>query len=217
MTWYRTTFETPKGKDSIVLDLQGLGKGEAWINGKSIGRYWPTMLADKNGCSDTCDYKGNYEPKQCATGCGEPSQRFYHVPRSYLNENSNTLILFEEMGGNPFNVTIQTIALGPICATVDYRRTLQINCQSGKTVSEIQFASYGDPQGKCGSFQKGEWESSHSMTVVEGACIGKQSCSIDVTSSTFKIKKGGTDGQLAVQLLCDGSDPNDHRVQSVQA
>ncbi|XP_057443397.1 beta-galactosidase-like [Lotus japonicus] len=195
MTWYMTTFETPEGEDSLVLDLQGLGKGEAWVNGKSIGRYWPTMVADKNGCSDTCDYKGNYEPQQCASGCGEPSQRFYHVPRSFLHQNNNKLILFEEMGGNPFN----------------------LNCHGGKTVSEIQFASYGDPQGKCGSFQKGEWESSYSMAVVEEACIGKQSCSVDVTNSKFKIRSGGADGRLAVQLLCDGSDPNDGRVQSVHA
>ncbi|XP_057431346.1 beta-galactosidase 15-like [Lotus japonicus] len=217
MTWYMTNFETPEGTDSMVLDLKGLGKGQGWVNGKSIGRYWPTMVAEKTGCSDTCDYKGNYGPEQCESGCGEPSQRFYHVPRSFLNQKSNTLILFEEMGGNPFNVSIQTIALGPICGTTNLERTLELNCQGGKTISEIQFASYGDPQGNCGSFKKGGWESSDSMTVVEGACIGKQSCSINVTSSTFKITKGETNGRLAVQLLCDGSNPNDARVQKVKA
>ncbi|KAJ1385186.1 Galactose-binding-like domain superfamily [Sesbania bispinosa] len=165
MTWYKTTFETPEGTDSLVLDLEGLGKGHAWVNGKSIGRYWPTMVADENGCSDTCDYRGNYGPERCVS---------------------------------------------------DYGSTLEVNCQGGKTISEIQFASYGDPQGKCGSFQKGEWESRDSPTVVERACIGKGSCSIDVTSSTFGIRKGGTNGQLAVQLLCDGSNPEDGRVQRVR-
>ncbi|MCI00092.1 beta-galactosidase 15-like [Trifolium medium] len=38
MTWYKTTFNTPEGTYSVVLDLQGLGKGQAWVNGKSIGR-----------------------------------------------------------------------------------------------------------------------------------------------------------------------------------
>ncbi|KAJ1392023.1 Glycoside hydrolase, family 35 [Sesbania bispinosa] len=181
-----------------------------------IGRYWPTMVADENGCSDTCDYRGNYGPERCVSGCGEPSQRFYHAPRSFLNNDTNTLILFEEMGGNPSNVSIQTITVGSICAATDYGNTLEVNCQGGKTISEIQFASYGDPQGKCGSFQKGEWESRDSTTVVERACIGKDSCSIDVTSSTFGIRKGGTNGQLAVQLLCDGSNPEDGRVQRVR-
>ncbi|KAJ1407399.1 Glycoside hydrolase, family 35 [Sesbania bispinosa] len=60
MTWYKSTFKTPEGTDSLVLDLEGLGKGHAWVNGQSIGRYWPTMVADENGCSGTCDYRGNY-------------------------------------------------------------------------------------------------------------------------------------------------------------
>ncbi|KAJ1407400.1 Glycoside hydrolase, family 35 [Sesbania bispinosa] len=102
------------------LRFGGLGKGHAWVNGQSIGRYWPTMVADENGCSDTCDYRGNYGPERCLSGCGETSQRFYHVPRLFLNNDTNTLILFEEMGGNPSNVSVQTITIGSICATADY-------------------------------------------------------------------------------------------------
>ncbi|KAK2439709.1 beta-galactosidase [Trifolium repens] len=217
MTWYKTTFKTPQGTDSLVLDLLGLTKGQAWINGQSIGRYWPTMIADKDGCGDTCDYRGSYGASKCLSGCGEPSQRFYHVPRSFLNNdtNSNTLILFEEMGGSPLKVSVQTITTGSICATVDYGKTLEVQCPDKKTFSEIKFASYGNPQGTCGSFKAGEWESRDSVSVIENACIGKQSCSVSVTSSTFKINKGGTDGQLAVQLLCDGSDPEMGRVEHV--
>ncbi|GAU22242.1 hypothetical protein TSUD_227780 [Trifolium subterraneum] len=218
MTWYKTSFKTPEGTDSVVLDLLGLTKGEAWINGHSIGRYWPTMIADANGCGDKCDYRGNYGADKCLSGCGEPSQRYYHVPRSFLNNdtNSNTLILFEEMGGSPSNVSVQTITTGSICATADYGKTLEMKCPDGKTFSKIQFASYGNPQGKCGSFQVGEWESRDSVWVIENACIGKQSCSVSVTSSTFKIDRGGNDGQLAVQLLCDGSNPEIGRVERVK-
>ncbi|MCH91901.1 beta-galactosidase 7-like [Trifolium medium] len=219
MTWYKTTFKTPEGTDSVVLDCLGLTKGQAWINGHSIGRYWPTMIADTNGCSDKCDYRGSYGADKCLSGCGEPSQRFYHVPRSFLNNNdtnSNTLILFEEMGGSPFNVSVQTITTGSICATAVYGKTLEVKCPDGKTFSKIEFASYGNPQGKCGSFQVGQWESRDSISVIENACIGKQSCSVGVTSSTFKINQGGSDGQLAVQLLCDGSDPEIGRVERVK-
>lgn len=217
LTWYKTTFKTPEGKDSVVLDFIGLTKGHAWVNGQSIGRYWPTMVADKNGCDIKCDYRGNYGADKCLSGCGEPSQRFYHVPRSFLNNDtkSNTLVLFEEMGGSPFNVSVQTVTIDFICARTDYGKTLELKCPDGKTISEIQFASYGDPQGNCGSFQVGEWESRHSVAVVEKACGGKQLCSINVTSSIFGITKGGINGQLAVQLLCDGSNPEDNRVQMV--
>ncbi|KAJ1399636.1 Glycoside hydrolase, family 35 [Sesbania bispinosa] len=51
MTWYKTTFKTPEGTNSLVLDLEGLRKGHVWVNGQSIGRYWPTMVANKNECS----------------------------------------------------------------------------------------------------------------------------------------------------------------------
>ena len=126
MTWYKTTFKTPDGTNPVVLDLIGLQKGEAWVNGQSIGRYWPAMLAENKGCSDTCDYRGEYNADKCLSGCGEPSQRFYHVPRSFLNNDVNTLVLFEEMGfgATPFNVSVQTVTVGSICATADYGKTL---------------------------------------------------------------------------------------------
>ncbi|WJX36395.1 hypothetical protein P8452_24277 [Trifolium repens] len=217
MTWYKTTFKTPEGNDSVVLDLLGLTKGQAWINGHSIGRYWPTMIADTNGCSKKCDYRGSYGADKCLSGCGKPSHRFYHVPRSFLNSdtNSNTLILFEEMGGSPFNVSVQTITIGSICATAVAGQTLELKCPDGKTFSKVEFASYGDkPRGKCGSFQRGRWEASDSVSVVKNLCIGKQSCSIFMTDTTFNLnidvniylcngKHCGIDAKFAVQLQCD--------------
>ncbi|KAG4941466.1 hypothetical protein JHK87_045337 [Glycine soja] len=43
--WYKTTFRTPIGTDPVVLDLKGSGKGQAWVNGNNIGRYWTSYLA----------------------------------------------------------------------------------------------------------------------------------------------------------------------------
>lgn len=42
MTWYKSSFKAPLGTDPVALDLQGLGKGMAWVNGHSLGRYWPS-------------------------------------------------------------------------------------------------------------------------------------------------------------------------------
>jgi hypothetical protein len=175
------------------------------------------MIADTNGCSKKCDYRGSYGADKCLSGCGKPSQRFYHVPRSFLNSdtNSNTLILFEEMGGSPFNVSVQTITIGSICATAVAGQTLELKCPDGKTFSKVEFASYGDkPRGKCGSFQRGRWEASASISVVENLCIGKQSCSIFMADFTFNLnidvniylcngKHCGIDAKFAVQLQCD--------------
>ncbi|KAJ4825001.1 Beta-galactosidase 15 [Turnera subulata] len=77
MTWYKTTFKAPLGTDPVVVDLQGLGKGMAWVNGKSIGRYWPSYLAEEEGCKvEACDYRGSYNNNKCVTNCGKPTQRW---------------------------------------------------------------------------------------------------------------------------------------------
>lgn len=60
----------------MVVNLLGLGKGEAWVNGHSIGRYWPKSTSSVTGCPEPCDYKGKYSPKKCSTGCGQSSQRW---------------------------------------------------------------------------------------------------------------------------------------------
>ncbi|KAJ1389344.1 Glycoside hydrolase, family 35 [Sesbania bispinosa] len=158
MTWYKADFQAPSGTNPVVVDLQGLGKGHAWVNGHSIGRYWPSWVTSTNGCSDTCDYRGKYVKEKCNTNCGNPSQRWYHVPRSFLNNDKNTLVLFEEMGGNPQNVSFQTVTTGIICANVYEGAQLELSCQGGQVISQIQFASFGNPQGRCGSFKIGSWK-----------------------------------------------------------
>ncbi|KAJ8751069.1 hypothetical protein K2173_016250 [Erythroxylum novogranatense] len=75
MTWYKGNFEAPPGTEPVTLDLQGMGKGQAWVNGNGIGRYWVAAIAPKDGCEATCNYIGTYGGGVCHTGCGQPSQR----------------------------------------------------------------------------------------------------------------------------------------------
>lgn len=78
----------------------------------------------------------------------------YHVPRSFLREDVNTLVLFEEFGGNPSLVNFQTTVVGSVCAKAYEKKNLQLSCQ-GRPISAIKFASFGAPEGSCGSFKKG--------------------------------------------------------------
>ncbi|XLS58500.1 hypothetical protein HN51_008255 [Arachis hypogaea] len=32
----------PDGNEPLALDMERMGKGQVWINGESIGRYWMT-------------------------------------------------------------------------------------------------------------------------------------------------------------------------------
>ncbi|XP_072957587.1 beta-galactosidase 1-like [Typha angustifolia] len=204
-TWYKTTFQAPLGSEPVVIDLLGMGKGEAWINGNSIGRFWPTSMASNSGCNK-CDYRGQFKENSCQTGCGEPAQRWYHIPRSFLKDGeSNTLVLFEEAGGNPSRVNFQVVTVGTVCATVDEGKTMTLSCAAGYSISKIDFASFGDTKGTCGDFERGTCESSQAFSVVSQACVGKHSCSIQVDNNLLGETNCGnstTKIKLSVQAAC---------------
>nr|GEV35162.1 beta-galactosidase-like [Tanacetum cinerariifolium] len=104
LTWYKAIFDAPSGDEPLALDMNNMGKGQVWVNGQSIGRYWPAYKA-KGNCS-TCSYAGYYDEKKCLSNCGEASQRWYHVPRSWLNPRGNLLVVFEELGGIPYGISL---------------------------------------------------------------------------------------------------------------
>ncbi|KAK0576168.1 hypothetical protein LWI29_013142 [Acer saccharum] len=96
-------FNAPTGNEPLALDMRSMGKGQAWINGQSIGRYW--MAYAKGDCSD-CSYSGTYRPTKCQSRCGRPTQRWYHVPRSWLKPTKNLLVVFEELGGDASQISL---------------------------------------------------------------------------------------------------------------
>ncbi|KAL8040354.1 hypothetical protein ABFX02_10G092300 [Erythranthe guttata] len=104
LTWYKTTFDAPEGNDPLGLDMISMGKGEIWINGQSIGRHWPGYIA-KGSCGE-CNYAGTFTEKKCQRNCGQPSQRWYHLPRSWLKPSGNLLVVFEEWGGDPTKISL---------------------------------------------------------------------------------------------------------------
>jgi len=72
----------------------------------------------------------------------------------------NSLVLFEEIGGNPSQINFQTVIVGTACANAYENKTLELSCH-GRSISDIKFASFGNPQGTCGSFTKGSCESNN--------------------------------------------------------
>lgn len=87
LIWYKTTFNAPVGNDPVALNLSSMGKGEVYVNGQSIGRYWVSFHTDS----------------------GVPSQKWYHIPRSFLKPKGNLLVILEEESGNPLGIKIDTI------------------------------------------------------------------------------------------------------------
>ncbi|XP_043703285.1 beta-galactosidase 6-like [Telopea speciosissima] len=191
LMWYKTTFDAPSGDDPLVLNLGTMGKGEAWVNGQSIGRYWSSFRIPN----------------------GDPSQTLYHVPRPFLKPSANLLVLLEEFGGDPLQITLDTVSitrmcgyasnlhLSPVTPWVEImsnrgrritghhgrRPRVQLECPSGKVISKILFASFGNPSGGCESENHilGSCHSSNTRVVVEKACLGKTLCSIPRSIRSF--------------------------------
>ncbi|KAL2501329.1 Beta-galactosidase 12 [Forsythia ovata] len=106
LIWYKTTFNAPRGNDPVAIDMRSMGKGEIWVNGQSIGRHWSGYIA--KGSCNPCNYAGTYNENKCQTDCGQPSQRWYHIPRSWLKPSGNQLVVFEEWGGDPTKISLVT-------------------------------------------------------------------------------------------------------------
>ncbi|KAL0460685.1 UNVERIFIED_CONTAM: Beta-galactosidase 8 [Sesamum latifolium] len=157
---------------------------KAWINGQSIGRYWPKYTAPDSGCTDSCNYRGSFSPS-----------KLYLVaimfPRSWLQASENVLVLFEEMGGDPEQISLATRETGSICShilethpmevdmwTTDEETrtragpTLSLDCPfPNQVISEIKFASFGTPHGTCGSFSHGRCSSEKALSIVQKVIV----------------------------------------------
>jgi beta-galactosidase len=96
LTWLRTTFARSQNNHPLSLDLQGMNKGIAWLNGRCIGRYW---LTEGRSLERSWAIPGD-QPV-----VGQPTQRYYHLPLEWLSDQ-NTLVLFEEIGGDPATVRL---------------------------------------------------------------------------------------------------------------
>ncbi|KAK7341805.1 hypothetical protein VNO80_24744 [Phaseolus coccineus] len=223
LIWYKTNFVAPSGSDPVAINMTGMGKGEAWVNGQSIGRYWPTYASPSGGCTDSCNYRGAYQASKCLKNCGNPSQTLYHVPRSWLRPKNNTLVLFEERGGNPKQITFATKQIGSLCSHVSEshpppvdlwnsdaesgikvgRPVMLLECPyPNQVISSIKVASFGTPQGTCGNFKHGNCSSKKALSVVQKECIGSSSCRIGVSINTFGDPCTGVAKSLAVEASC---------------
>src|SRR3954454_7201001 len=87
LTWFRARFEGPAGDAPVAVDLTGMNKGMAWVNGRCIGRYWLGPSTRKSP-----EWLGQAVVEDPP---GEPAQRFYHLPSEWLAAR-NTLVLLEE-------------------------------------------------------------------------------------------------------------------------
>jgi hypothetical protein len=107
--WYRLSLSLSLSADPtgvFAIDMASMHKGQLWCNGVHLGRYW-LIKAAASGCDKPCLYSGPYDDSKCRTGCGDFSQRYYHVPRAWLRDGVNDITILEELpDAQPQKVTL---------------------------------------------------------------------------------------------------------------
>lgn len=111
----------------------------------------------------------------------------YHVPRSWLYPTGNLLVVFEEWGGDPHGISLVKREISSVCADIfewqpqlvnwqlqasgkvnkPLRPKAHLRCAPGQKISSIKFASFGTPEGSCGSFREGSCHAHHSYDAFE--------------------------------------------------
>ncbi|KAK7283549.1 hypothetical protein RIF29_13131 [Crotalaria pallida] len=205
LSWFKTRFTTPEGRDPVAIRMDGMSKGMIWVNGKSIGRHWNSFLSP----------------------IGKPTQSEYHIPRSFLNPKDNLLVVLEEESANPGKIEIQTVDRDVICsfitenhppnvysfASKDMRfhsavetpePSANLKCPNFKKIKAVEFASYGNPSGTCGNYALGNCNVAAAKNIVEQQCLGKNSCSVTLESLSKNGKETcpGLVKALAIQVRC---------------
>jgi len=110
----------------------------------------------------------------------------YHIPRAWLLASKNLLVLFEETGGNPFEISLTTHSMRAICAQIselhypplskwvvdggkisinDTTPEMHLHCEREHVIS-IVFSSYGTPRGSCQNYVRGTCHAPTSLEVV---------------------------------------------------
>jgi hypothetical protein len=90
--WYRSTFKVSDATVPLWLEPRGMSKGQIYLNGHNVGRYW---LAT-------------------ATGKAVPPQSHYYLPEPWLKTDApNELLLFDEHGKLPSKCRLSYNPMGP--------------------------------------------------------------------------------------------------------
>lgn len=86
-----------------------------------------------------------------------------------------------------------------VCGTANEGGTVTLTAPAGNVFISIVFASYGTPNGSCGSFTVGACHAANSQSIVEGVFLGQNSASINATNTVFGDPCSGTAKRLYIE------------------
>ena len=94
---------------------------------------------------------------------------------------------------------------GTICGTANETGNVVLTAPPGATIASITFASYGTPEGSCGSFKIGTCNSSVSKSQVETLALNQNSVSIPATNQLFGDPCPGSSKRLYIEAIWGAS------------
>lgn len=86
-----------------------------------------------------------------------------------------------------------------ICGTANEGGVVTLTAPVGYVFTSIEFASYGTPNGSCGSFTIGGCHAANSVSITEAVFLNMNSASINATNAVFGDPCGGTPKRLYIQ------------------
>lgn len=94
-----------------------------------------------------------------------------------------------------------------VCGTADENGAVNIMAPAGNVFTSVTFASYGTPNGVCGSFTIGSCDAVNSKTIVESYLLGNNSASIPANNAVFGDPCVGTGKRLYVEAVYSAALP----------
>lgn len=106
---------------------------------------------------------------------------------------------------DPADISGATASLTTVCAVASENQTLSITAPPGTTFTSVDFASYGTPNGSCGSFTLGSCHATNSQSIVEGYLLNQSgTVTIPANNGVFGDPCFGTFKRLYVQASASG-------------
>jgi endonuclease/exonuclease/phosphatase family metal-dependent hydrolase len=102
-------------------------------------------------------------------------------------------------GGGGSSNGESVVCVGPIWEN----NPVTIKCPNiAQKVSQVQFASYGNPTGTCGNFKLGSCVGGSSMAVVLDKCLNRNSCTFPIANNVFGDPCPNNGKHFYAQVVC---------------
>lgn len=118
----------------------------------------------------------------------------------------NDGLIFSIDAGNSF--CYPKVSYGTVCGTANEGLNLTLTAPAGGVFDQINYASYGTPNGTCGLYTNGACHATGSTTIVGTYLLNNSTGTIPATNGVFGDPCGGTYKRLYVEARYRSNDAN---------